>query len=31
MAVNGYDDLSAYGWSRALLEDEGTIRTQDES
>lgn len=21
MAVNGYDDLSAYGWSRALLED----------
>lgn len=24
MAVNGYDDLSAYGWGRALLEDEGT-------
>ena len=24
MAVNGYDDLSAYGWDRALLEDEGT-------
>ncbi len=23
MAVNGYDDLSAYGWSRALLKDEG--------
>ncbi len=22
MAVNGYDDLSAYGWSRALLEEE---------
>ena len=22
MAVNGYDDLSAYGWDRALLEDE---------
>lgn len=22
MAVNGYDDLSAYGWGRALLEDE---------
>ena len=31
MAVNGYDDLSAYGWSRTLLKDEGTIRTQDES
>ena len=24
MAANGYDDLSAYGWSRALLEDERT-------
>ena len=24
MAVNGYDDLSAYGWNRALLEDERT-------
>ena len=24
MAVNGYDDLSAYGWDRALLEDERT-------
>ena len=23
MAVNGYDDLSAYGWGRSLLEDEG--------
>lgn len=23
MAVNGYGDLSAYGWGRALLEDEG--------
>ena len=23
MAVNGYDDLSAYGWDRTLLEDEG--------
>ena len=22
MAVNGYDDQSAYGWGRALLEDE---------
>ena len=22
MAVNGYDDLNAYGWGRALLEDE---------
>ncbi|HBH09740.1 MAG TPA: hypothetical protein DDX40_10125, partial [Rikenellaceae bacterium] len=24
MAVNGYDDLSAYGCNRALLEDERT-------
>lgn len=24
MVVNGYDDLSAYSWGRALLEDEGT-------
>jgi len=31
MAINGYDDLSAYGWGRALLKDDGTIRTQDES
>ncbi len=23
MAVNGYNDLSAYGWDRALLGDEG--------
>lgn len=23
MAVNGYGDLSAHGWGRALLEDEG--------
>ena len=23
MAVNGYDDLSAYGWGRALLKDDG--------
>ncbi len=29
MAVNGYDDLSAYGWGRALLEDEG-LRFGDE-
>lgn len=30
MAVNGYDDQSAYGWGRALLEDEETGGAQDE-